>query len=55
MLDVLVIGIEIGRGNISDYNDLKSIMDELKNLNKKVDNSLFSPFIRDKIYNRVLN
>ncbi|CAD8198495.1 unnamed protein product [Paramecium octaurelia] len=55
LIDALVMGIEIGRGNISDFNDLKSVVEQLKNLKQKIDNSLFSPFIRDDIYDRIIN
>ncbi|CAD8089831.1 unnamed protein product [Paramecium primaurelia] len=55
LIDALVIGIEIGRGNISDFNDLKSVVEQLKNIKQKIDNSLFSPFIRDNIYDRIIN
>ena len=27
LIDALVIGIEIGRGNISDFNDLKNVVE----------------------------
>ncbi|CAD8119356.1 unnamed protein product [Paramecium sonneborni] len=55
LVDALILGIEIGRRNISNINDIKGLVEQLKNLKLKIDSNLLTPYIRDDIYDRILN
>ncbi|CAD8107819.1 unnamed protein product [Paramecium primaurelia] len=55
LIDTLIIGIEIGRKNIENQNQIKLMVEQLTTLKKKIDLNIYQPFLRDEIFDRVLN
>ncbi|CAK60715.1 unnamed protein product (macronuclear) [Paramecium tetraurelia] len=55
LIDALIIGIEIGRKNLQNHQKIAQIVGSLSNLKHGIDFSFSSPFLRDEIFDRVLN
>ncbi|CAD8202356.1 unnamed protein product [Paramecium octaurelia] len=55
LIDALIIGIEIGRNNLQNHENIVQIVESLSNLKRDIDLSFSSPFLRDEIFDRVLN
>ncbi|CAD8121720.1 unnamed protein product [Paramecium sonneborni] len=55
LIDALIIGIEIGRNNLKNIQQVESIVESLKKLKCKIDLSILSPFLRNEIFDNVLN
>ncbi|CAD8195805.1 unnamed protein product [Paramecium octaurelia] len=55
LIDAVIFGIEIGRKNIEDQKQILSIVELLAQLKRKIDLNIYSPFLRDQIFDRVLN
>ncbi|CAD8200103.1 unnamed protein product [Paramecium pentaurelia] len=55
LLDTLIIGIEIGRRNIENQQQIVELVESLQNLKHQIDFNIVSPFLRDDIFDRVLN
>ncbi|CAK58126.1 unnamed protein product (macronuclear) [Paramecium tetraurelia] len=55
LIDALIVGIEMGRRNIENQTQIQKIVELLTLLKRKIDLNIYSPFLRDEIFDRVLN
>lgn len=54
LIDSLIIGIEIGRSNLT-MREISELALQLKNLKILIDSNVCSPFKRDEIFDNYLN